>query len=154
MSDAIRTTFCDIETVSCVTGLSKDRIYELVDSGYYLWVWNVSGGIGVRRELRFWSREINNHGSTAKLTFDAVLKAVIPRRSHIPGQRDGIQNWEFGHLFRLSKPSLSRMRKELGIRGRLRNLFISRAYIERFLRRRWAGNPASCPGATPKGKTK
>jgi hypothetical protein len=154
MSEAIRTTFCDIETVSCVTGLSTDRIYELVDFGYYLWVWNVSGGVGVRRELRFWSREINDHASAAGLTFDDVLKTVIPRRSHVPGQRDGIQNWEFGHLLRLSKPCLCRLRKELGIRGRNHRLFITQANIEKFFRRRWAGNPAPRQNASAKNKAK
>lgn len=146
MSEAIRTTFCGVETVSCVTGLSIDRIYELVDSGYYLWVWNVSSGLGIRRELRFWSREINDHASTARLTFDAAIQSIIPRRSHIPGQRDGIHNWEFGHLLRLSKPILCRMRKEMGIRGperTVRGLFIPRARIEQFFHRRWVGNPAS-----------
>ncbi|HXB59093.1 MAG TPA: hypothetical protein VNU95_05995 [Candidatus Acidoferrales bacterium] len=140
MSGPIRTTFCGVDTVSCVVGLSVPRIYDLVESGRYLWVWNVSSGVGARRELRFWSREINDPASVAGLTLDAVIKSVIPHRGYVPGQRQGLHNWEFRHLLRLSKPSVCELRKELGIRGAIRHLFIPRSRLEQFFRSRWIGN--------------
>lgn len=126
-----------------MAGISVDRVYDMVEIGRYLWVWNVSSGVGNRRELRFWSREVNDPASVAGLTIDDVLKTVVPKRAHVPGQRDGLRNWEFRHLLRLSKPSLCELRKELGVRGTTRNLFIPRANLERFLRRRWVGNICS-----------
>jgi hypothetical protein len=140
MAGPIRTIFCGIDTVSCVVGRSVPQVYDLVESGHFLWVWNVSSGVGARRELRFWSREINEPASVAGLTLNAVIKSVVPNRRHLPGQRDGLHNWEFRHLLRLSKPSACELRTELGIRGTIRNLFIPRSRIERFFRRRWLGN--------------
>jgi hypothetical protein len=140
MAGPIRTTFCGIDTVSCVVGRSVPQVYDLVESGHFLWVWNVSSGVGARRELRFWSREINEPASVAGLTLNAVIKSVVPNRRHLPGQCDGLHNWEFRHLLRLSKPSACELRRELGIRGTIRNLFIPRSRIERFFRRRWLGN--------------
>lgn len=134
----IKSAFCGIETVSCVTGISVDHVYEMVEHGRYIWVWNVSVGLGNRRELRFWSREINDPRSVAKLKFDAVIQAAVPFRTH--GQCDGLRNWELRHLLRLSKPSLTAMREELGISETGRNLFIPRANIEQFFRRRWMGS--------------
>jgi len=139
MPHFIRSAFCGIDTVSCVTGLSTNRIYDLVESGDYLWVWNISSGLGKRRELRFWSREINNPAAVSKMTIDAVIQAIIPNRSRLPGQADGIGNWEFRHLLRLSKPCHCLLRKELGVCGTVRNFFIPRASLEQFFHRRWVG---------------
>ena len=135
----VKSAFCGIETVSCVAGVSIDHVYEMVERGRYLWVWNVSSGIGSKRELRFWSREINESVSVRKLKLDAVIQGAIPYRAHVSGQYDGLRAWEFRHLLRLSKPTLHAMREELGICGTARNLFIPRARIEEFFRRRWLG---------------
>jgi hypothetical protein len=140
MSGPIRTAFCGIDTVSCVVGRSVPQVYDLVESGRFLWVWNVSSGVGARRERRFWSREINDPASVANFTLDTVIKSVLPDRSHLPGQRNGLHNWEFRHLLRLSKPTVCELRKELGIRGTIRHLFIPRTRLEQFFRKRWIGN--------------
>jgi hypothetical protein len=140
MSSTIKSTFCGIDTVSCVAGLSVDQVYDRVESGAFLWVWNVSSGASGKRELRFWSREINDPVSVTNLTLDAVIKAIIPERAHVPGQRDGLHNWEFRHLLRLSKSSVSELRKELCVKGTIRNLFIPRENIEQFFQRRWLGS--------------
>jgi hypothetical protein len=140
MNNGIRTSFCSIETVSCVTGFSTSRIHDLIELGHYLWVWNVSSGIGARRELRFWTREIFDRASTARLSYNAVLHSILPQRTKVTGQYDGLRSWEFRHLLRISKSSLCELRKELGIRGTTRHLFIPRANLERFFSRRWVGN--------------
>lgn len=140
MSGPLKSTFCSIETVSCITGLPVDHLYELVESGNYLWVWNVSTGVGFRRELRFWSREINNPATVLNLSLDAAITAIIPRRVHMTGQQNGLCNWEFRQLLRISKCTLSRLRHELGVTGIERDLFIPRASLENFFRRRWLGN--------------
>jgi len=131
--------FCGIETVSCVSGLSIEKVYEMVERGRYLWVWNVSSGIGSKRELRFWSREINDPAAVRKLKLDAVIQAAVPYRAHVSGQYDGLRAWEFRHLLRISKPTLHLLRGELAICGTARNLFIPRAKIEQFFQRRWLG---------------
>lgn len=142
MPNPIKTTFCGIDTVCCVLGLTVAQVYNKVECGDFLWVWNVSSGKTNKRELRFWSREINSPAAVARLTLDDVLKVVIPDRRRVPGQRDGLFNWEFRHLLRLSKASLSKIRKELGIKNpaRGRKLFIARGAVEQFFRRRWMGN--------------
>lgn len=147
-ANSIRTIFCGIDTVSCLAGLSHSRVYELVESGYYLWVWNVSSGRTGRRELRFWTREISRRASVSRLTLDDVLKFIIPQRAHLAGQFDGLRNWELRHLLRISKTSLCKMRRELGMCGTSRNLLIPRANLERFFRRRWCGNFTSSRGQT------
>jgi hypothetical protein len=135
----VKSPFCGVETVSCVAGLSLDQIYEMVDRGRYLWVWDISVGYGSKRALRFWSREINDPISAAKLKLDAVIGIAIPFRAHISGQYDGLRAWEFRDLLRISKPCLHAMRHELGVCGTTRNLFIPRASIEEFFRKRWVG---------------
>src|SRR5262249_46491445 len=135
----VKSAFCGIETVSCVTGMSIEHVYEMVERGRYLWVWNVSSGIGSKRELRFWSREINNRSAVRKLTLDAVIQAAVPYRANVSGQFDGLRAWEFRHLLRLSKPTLHLMREELAMCGKTRHLFIPRANIEQFFLRRWLG---------------
>jgi len=135
----IKSAFCGVETVSCVTGLSIEHVYEMIEHGRLIWVWNTSIGAGARRELRFWSREINDPASVVSFKLDAVIHAAVPFRSHVSGQHDGLRAWEFRHLLRLSKPTLTGLREELGISGTGRNLFIPRAGIEQFLRRRWIG---------------
>jgi hypothetical protein len=152
MSNPIKSTFCGIDTVSCVAGLSVEQVYDRVESGNFLWVWNVSSGAGGKRELRFWSREINDPASVANFDLDAVIKTVVPNRTHIHGQGDGLHNWEFRHLLRLSKSSLCELRKELGIKGNIRGLFVPRANIEKFFRRRWLGNITIRTGSACKNR--
>ena len=136
----VRSAFCDIETVACIAGLPIEHVYEMVERGRFLWVWNVSSRIASKkRELRFWSCEINDRSSVRKLKLDAVIQAAVPYRSHVSGQFDGLRTWEFRHLLRLSKPTLHLMREELGICGTARSLFIPRANIEQFFTRRWLG---------------
>jgi hypothetical protein len=135
----VKSIFCGIETVSCIAGVSIDHVYEMVERGRFLWVWNVSTGAGSKRALRFWSREINNPPSVRRLKLDAVIQALVPTRAHMSGQFDGLRAWEFRHLLHLSKPTLHGMREELGICGTARNLFIPRTRIEEFFRRRWLG---------------
>lgn len=108
--------------------------------GHYLWVWNVSGGIGARRELRFWTREIFDRASTARLSYDVVLHSILPQRTKVIGQYDGLRSWEFRNLLHISKSSLCELGKELGVQGTTRHLFIPRVDIERFFQRRWVGN--------------
>ena len=141
-SSPIKTTFCGIDTVSSLSGLPVSQVYDKVETGDIMWVWNVSSGRTYKRELRFWSREINDPASVARMTLDDVIPLLLPDRTHVPGQRAGLLNWEFRHLMRLSKASLSEIRKELNLKnpGRGRNLFIARGTIEQFLRRRWMGN--------------
>ena len=140
LNPAIKSVFCGADTVSCISGLPINQVYDRVESGSYLWVWNVSTGVGAKRELRFWSREINDPAAVTGLTLDAVINTIIPDRMHIPGQHDGLRNWEFRHLLRLSKSTLSEMRQELGIRGTAQGHLIPRAILDQFFRRRWLGN--------------
>jgi hypothetical protein len=140
MKGPIKTLFCGIETVSCVTGLSMDRLYELVDSGNYLWVWKVSLRADSKRELRFWCREINHPSAVLNFTLNSAIDALIPKRAHVAGQQNGLYTWEFRNLLRISKSTVWSLREELGVIGVERDLFIPRAPLEDFFRRRWLGN--------------
>lgn len=135
----IQSCFCGIETVSCVTGVPVEELYELVESGQYLWVWNVSTGIGARRELRFWCREINHPATILNLTLNATISAIIPRRGR-ERRQDGLYYWELRDLLRISKSTLKGLRPELAPIGAERDLFITLPSLEIFFRRRWLGN--------------
>jgi hypothetical protein len=136
MKGPIKSIFCGVETVSCVTGLSVDDLYDLVDSGNYLWVWNISAGEGSRRELRFWCREINHHATVLDLTLNGAISAIIPKRDYAAG----LYYWDLRNLMRLSKSTLRGLRDELAPVGPEGNLRIPRANAENFFRRRWLGN--------------
>lgn len=140
MKGPIKSIFCGVETVSCVTGLPVDELYELVESGNYLWVWNVSTGEGARRELRFWCREINHPATVLNLTLNGAIAAIIPRRVHLAGQQNGLYYWELRDLLRISKSTIKGLRDELDPIGLEGNLMIPRANLEIFFRRRWLGN--------------
>ena len=136
----IKSSFCGVETVSCVTGLPVDDLYELVESGNYLWVWNVSVGEGSRRELRFWCREINHPSTVLNLTLNGAIFGIIPRRARLEGRHGGLYYWELRNLLRLSKSTLKGMRPELDPVGSEGNLLIPLPNLQKFFRRRWLGN--------------
>jgi hypothetical protein len=140
MKGPIKTVFCGIETVSCVTGFTVDHLYELVESGHYLWVWNMARHTDANRELRFWCREINNPSTVLNLSLNAAMDAFIPKRTRVAGQQDGLYAWELRNLLRLSKSTVFGLREELGATSIERDLFIPRANLEDFFRRRWVGN--------------
>jgi hypothetical protein len=140
MKGPIKSSFCGIETVSCVTGVAVDELYELVECGNYLWVWNVSAGVGARRELRFWCREINSPATVLNLTLNAAITAILPRRARDAGRQDGLYYWEFRNFLRISKSTLKGLRQELTPSGPEGNLFVPLTSLEDFFRRRWLGN--------------
>lgn len=129
----IKTTFCGIEAVVGVTGLPARRILELVDCGDYLWVWNVSNAAGGRRELRFWSPEINDPAATGHLSLDEVLARVLPQK------RPAIRQWELEGLLQMQTATLITLRDELEAREENGRVYIPRPALEKFFRARWCG---------------
>ncbi len=127
------------ETVASIRGLPRAAIYKVADGNFagcsYNWVWNV--GTGSERELRFWSKEVNDQKSVAHLSIDQVIQHIVPRREKIPGQFCGMRNWEVGDLLRVSNITLLALRKELEVVAREGGIYIPRHSLENFFRRRW-----------------
>lgn len=138
-----RSVLVGADTVASVRGITIEKVYELVDGGLgdekLLWVWDMSSGGRDRRNLRFWAREINEPRTTDRLTLENVVQLIIPRRTAIKGQFDGLRNWEIVSLFRLEKPQVISLREELKADLRDDGVYYPRPALEDFLRKRWCG---------------
>ena len=129
-----RTPFCTIDAVHLMTGDPLERIYGRVDTGALLWVWDISAGDGQKRNLRFWTREIAEPGTTDTLRIDEVISQVIPARP--------LRQWEFALKFQVHRFTMIHLRSELEVQEREGRILIPRASIEKFLRNRWCGRLA------------
>ena len=136
------------EVVATMRGISREAVYALADGANfeiplssgpstYQWVFNVAANPTRERELRFWTRELNQPAAVSAMTLDDVVRQIVPRRELLPGQFCGLRNWEVGELLRLHKSSLLSLRRELQAVPRAGGIYIPRASLENFLRRRW-----------------
>jgi hypothetical protein len=136
-----RIILASADAVATHRGVSLEAIYDQVDGGFgdesFLWVFNIASDLNAKRELRFWSREINAPESTRSLDLEDVIKAIVPRRDALPGQFCGMRNWEVGDLLRVSRPMLLDLRVELEAVPHNGGIYVPRAALEKFFRRRW-----------------
>ncbi len=145
-----RVIFVRAAYIAAIRGVSVESVYDLVDGAgnfrpepkakspepdSYTWVFNVSAGR--MRELRFWSREVDHPDATRGLSLDRVIHYIVPRRDQVPGQYAGLRNWEVGDLLSLSRKQLIQLRGELHAHNREGTIWMPRAALEDFLRRRW-----------------
>jgi hypothetical protein len=128
----------DIFCVMWVTGLSYQKILQLVEGGNrshpgFQWVWNFATKPGGERTLRFWRKEIEDVRAVAQLTLPEVLASILPlNRKNFPAG-------EVNQLFTLNPTSLMRLRDQLGGQLQPSGSVFHRAGLERFLRVRWLG---------------
>lgn len=149
----IKHKLCGIETVCSLSGQTRERTYELVDQGEYIWCWNISRTPN-SRELRFWSPEINRkflqqiapsmisaENWLKRFTIDQIIAQIIPTRTALRGQFDGLRKWEVCILLRIHRFHLDLLTDELPqhrVKGDAR-IYIRRPDLESFFKDRWTG---------------
>jgi len=101
------TPLVEIGTVRAVRRVDADTIYNDVDEGKYRWVWNVAARGGDIRELRFWTREINEPEVVARLSLAEVVNEILGPKADWRGP-------EIANLLIVSRPTVMRLQEELG----------------------------------------
>jgi len=135
----LRSPLVKTAVVSAHRSITTREIYEEIADGRLRWVFNVaSSGKGIMPDYRYWSREIAGE-NVRLMRVDTVLREILGLRSHF---RSG----ELCMLLSISRPTLKRLRRQLG--GRLQRrgssyTSFARAGVEEFLRERLHANPGS-----------
>ena len=141
-----RVQLVSADYIATMFGVSKEAVHdnntgwkraECDEALAYRWVFNVASDQNVKRELRFWSREVSDPRGTRSLQLEEVIRAMVPRRDVVPGQFCGLRNWEVGDLLRVSRAVLLELREELQARPHNGGIYVPRAALEDFFRRRW-----------------
>lgn len=145
------------EVVATWRGVSREMVYDLVDGGgdemgSLLWVFNVCASLGRERELRFWARELREPQAVKDFSLDEVIRQIVPRREAVPGQFCGLPNWQVRDLLRVSRRTLLDLRGELGTVQHQGGLYVPRATLENFFRRRWCFNQPAHRASEPVGR--
>lgn len=156
-----RVCLAAVGTVRAVHGCTAETVFQFVESGEYLWVWDFSQGKGSIRNLKFWFDELAAVPDVRKLSLEEVIDCILPHR------RAWFAPGEVCRRFSMDRKSLMRLRSELGLP--VGN--VSREPLAQFLRDRWIGaektakkppqasfargasNPASATICRPKRQT-
>ena len=102
-----RALLLTVDTVAASRGVTPESVYEDVDSGRLLWVWNVAADFsGPKRELRFFAQEVIAPEFARQQKLNDVIKLLVP-------QREWLRNWELEHLLAVRRPTLLALRDEL-----------------------------------------
>ncbi len=132
-----RSVFADVNAVRISRGSDADSIFAFVDSGKYLWVWNVSLSEATSktpiRELRFWIEEIIHPESVQSLDLDAVLDRIAP------ASRQRFYSTELGRILLVSRPTAVLIAAEMGCSNEGHMLWVARQSFIAWLRSRWIG---------------
>jgi hypothetical protein len=124
--------------VAILRGINDEAALALADD-HYQWVWDVSIN-RKRRDLRFWTKELEDRKVVSNLSLDQVIEQIVPRRDLVPGQFCGLCNWEVTDLLHISRRHMINLRKELGSPRRADGkVWTRRQALERFFRERWLG---------------
>ena len=147
-----RVTLVHAEVVATLRGVSREAIYDAVDGAdgtgdSFMWVFNVCASAQRERELRFWSPELNAPETVRGLNLEEVIRRIVPRRDVVPGQFCGMPNWQVRDLLRVSRRTMLDLRDELQAVPHQGGIYVPRAGLESFFRRRW------CFAATNKTTT-
>lgn len=135
-----RTVLVDVNTVRATRGVDAETIFTQTQKGKLIWVFDVATRLANRSvedavaELRFWAKEIIAPETVAKIQIKQVLNQIIPLK------RDWFHGTEVAHLLLVSRPTVMRLRQELGgeiVRGSIR---VKRAGLVRFFEQRWIGS--------------
>ncbi len=137
-----RVNLVHAEVVATMRGVAREAVYDLVDGvgnngESFIWVFNVCARPNRERELRFWSRELNQPAAVRGLLLEEVIRQIVPRRDVVPGQFCGLPNWQVRDLLRVSRRTLLDLRSELGSVPHNGGMYVPRVALESFFRRRW-----------------
>lgn len=126
----------NISVVRSAHAITAEKVFNLVDNGSLLWVFDFASGGSSRRELRFWVHEIGNPKQAASLTLEGVIDSILPPA------RISFGATEMRRLFSLGRASGWRLAKRLGKRNSAGHWRVQRAALVNFLRQRWIGGRA------------
>lgn len=125
-----RALLLTVDTVAASRGVTPETVYEDVDSGRLLWVWNVAANPnGTIRDLRFFAQEVIAPEFAKRQTLAQVIKLLVP-------QREWLRNWELEHLLAVRRPTLVALREELRAVVADGAVRIPRAALVNFFQRR------------------
>jgi hypothetical protein len=137
-------TLVHLETVAAVKGMPLDRVYQAVDDGELLWVFNLATKPGGLRELRVWSAELMNP-SVRQLPLEQALARIIGTG------RARLRGTELNLLLAISRPHLLRLCRTRQLRFQIEahTRWVARDSLAAFLQKRWLG-AALAAGDLPK----
>ena len=134
-----RAVLVTVSGVRALKGWTYDNIFCRVDGGDLLnkglaWVWNFAADAnGDMRELRFWRFELERPEKTGYLELEWVIARILPEK------RKNFHAGEVVEMFTLTRPTLMKLRPQMGGQLAANSSFFSRDGLARFLRERWLG---------------
>jgi hypothetical protein len=128
-----RTVLGNVGYVRAARGLTDQQVFDLVEDGQLLWVFNFARKASRQRELRFWLAEIGDPKQVAQLGIEDVLARILPQA------RNSFGTFDINLLLSLSKITAWRLARALGKRDSLDNWRVERRVLADFLRQRWIG---------------
>ncbi|HLX69444.1 MAG TPA: hypothetical protein VKV04_07445 [Verrucomicrobiae bacterium] len=135
------TSLVDLNFVRLVRRIPYDEISRQIDSGKFIFVWDVSarGETGLR-QFRFYLPEVVTPQMTARLSHEEVMERILP------SARNFFWSAEIGQLLLLSRVTTSQLARQLKARLVNRTFKFPRENLTAWLRRRWlgGGNPNPC----------
>jgi len=125
-----RVRLVELSIVQATRGCLAETVFNEVDRGGLLWVWNFALGAKLhKRELRFWVGELPNPKAVSKCSLEQIIEEILPRA------RTVFTGGELCLRFAVAKSTLTNLRRELAVKSGA----IYRGPLVEFLRRRWLG---------------
>ncbi len=128
------------DTAMATLGLSRETVLGMVDDGSLRWVFDVSlrreagPAAAPRRELRFWTRELDPAGALAGLSLPLAIDLIVGRELMPELRATTVRD-----ILCLQPQQVQRLVHAGELRGRRDGhpCWIERASVVDFLRRRW-----------------
>lgn len=135
MTIAQRAVMLRMDSVETFRGVNPVKVNGMIDTGELRWVWDFNNGTGKLRDLRFLALEVILPDLTKQFTLENALATILGE------QRKNFGSGEIVRRLRLSRVSLHYLHRDghLPGTGTGRQMNISRATLETYLRRRWIG---------------
>jgi hypothetical protein len=148
-----KTPLADTATLRALFGVTAGTIFEWVEEGRLIHVFDVALRKCETENWRFWTEEICNPAACRQMECNLALKRIIGLE-----RRSEFRTMEVSNLLLISQPSVFYLCKtrELDSRVWRHTRWITRGSLAEFLARRWSGNldtakRPSCRPPAPKG---
>lgn len=131
------TVFLDLQSVRAHFSLDAESVLAMVDAGELVWVFDI--GLGDRRELRFWAKELIAPAECPRTLTTAVQSILGSGATITRGQIERQWVTSAQHVMRLIRE------KEITL---ITPSKVSRPSVVNFLTARWAGCLRTATGKT------
>ena len=128
-----RVCLVDVNAIRTHCGCDADRVFEDVENGKYLYVFNLARQPGTWRELRFWINEVAAPESMAGLSLPEVVNHILP------ANRAWFSPGDVCLRFLITRPTYKRIRHEIS--QPVGN--VKREPLAQWLQARWVGRLAT-----------